>query len=225
MLEFLTIGGMFAFGTVAFYGFWFALFIGLCVLSALAEHEFWGWSTIVAIVALIGLKTSGVFDVISFTVNHPWVLVQDILKYLAGSIIWASFKWWRLCSKSRDRYNEARAKFLAERNATEFTDELRLVWSKRLIERRGYGDKTVEIPSANSNKEKILSWMYLWPFSVLATIFSDWVRELFMEIYKRMGKLYDAIALAAWKGVEKDIVPVPPALATETEFQRKKRGY
>ena len=47
---------------------------------------------------------------------------------------------------------------------------------------------------------------------MFGTLLYDFIRDFFTWLYDRMGKVYDNIAKAVWKGVEED-------LASETDLQ------
>lgn len=202
-MEILTIGGLFALGTAAFYGFWITAFFALVLLSVLAEHRFWGWATTLAVVTLIGLQQAHVFDIVAYVKNDPWAIVLGVAKYLVGSAVWASFKFWRMCKKVDGLHTVEKAYFLARRDATEMTQDLRVEWSEIVR-----STPRLRIPEYTDHKEQILVWMYLWPFSFLGTMFSDWVTKIFVQLYEMMGGTFDAIAKATLKNAQQDIVPL-----------------
>jgi hypothetical protein len=45
MIELLTLGGVVAFGSLAFVGVWLGIFVAICVVVALAEGENYGWAS------------------------------------------------------------------------------------------------------------------------------------------------------------------------------------
>lgn len=97
------------------------------------------------------------------------------------------------------------------------TDELRVEWTQHLQSYR-YSYSVAGVPQASENKERIMTWMYLWPFSMLGTLVSEFLFKIWDRIYDAMGEVYNSIAAAAFSGVENDF-----ASKEELAAARKKR--
>lgn len=214
MTEALTFAGALAFGSLAFWGFWTVVLIAICVVIALTENEHYGWATVLFAAFFGALAWMGVFNLYQFTIQHPGALLARIGIYLGVGIVWGAVKWWRYCVKERERYDAAKNDFLAAHKVTEFTPSLRVEWTEKLKNANRYERHYLlhaEAPNAKDHKEKICNWMYLWPFSMLGTILSDFIRKIWDAIYNWMGGVYDSIARSVWKGTEND-------LASETDI-------
>ena len=207
-MELLTLAGALAVGSLAFWGFWVVALVGVCVLVALTENEHYGWATGLFAVFFGALAWLGIFNLYNFTLYHPGQLLARVGIYLGIGIVWGAIKWWRYCVKERNRYEEAKSDFLKANNAQELTPGLRVLWTKKLKDASRFDRHYVlhaEAPDAKNHKEKICNWMYLWPFSMLGTILSDFVRKIWDAIYDWMGGVYDTIARSVWKGTENDL--------------------
>ena len=206
MFEFFTLAGALAFGSLAFYGFWVSLIVFTLFLIGFAEKELYGWATVIFIGAFVALAFSRIFNLYKFALQHPGVLIEYFVGYVVLGMIWGAFKWWRFCVKRRNEYEEAKVDFLKSKSATEMTPELRVGWTDKLRNRSSYSRyHGGSLPLASDNKEKIMNWMYLWPFSMLGYVFSDFVIRFGNFIYERMGGIYRSIAESVWKGTEADL--------------------
>jgi hypothetical protein len=81
---------------------------------------------------------------------------------------------------------------------------LRVAWTTRLNDAYNIYHVVSEIPDWRVYKETIITWMYLWPFSMIGTLFADLLIKFWENVCEWMGGLYDSIAKAVWSGVEKD---------------------
>ena len=225
MTEILTLAGAFAVGSLAFWGFWFAVFIGILVLVGLAENEHYGWATAVFAAFFLALGGFGIFNLYNFTVEHPIDLLWRVGIYVGIGVIWGAVKWFLYCRKERIKYELAKNDFLKANKATEMTAALRVAWTEKLQSRSSYDRYSVvhaQAPNAKDHKEKIINWMYLWPFSVLGTFLADFIIECWNWLYKFMGGVYDTIALAVWKGTEQDLASETDIAETKAQAQNRR---
>lgn len=204
MIEVLTLGGLVT--GLAVWGVWAAALILLCVFIALTEGEHWGWATTMFVGIFATLGIFGVFNLWKFTLQHPLQLLYYVGMYVVAGAFWGAWKWYRFCVKSRKHYEKAKADFLKANHVTQLTPELRVEWTEKLKHQEGYGRyaTVIGIPEAKNYKEKIINWMYLWPFSVLGSVVADLIIRLWDNVYKWMGNVYNNIAKAVWRGVEQD---------------------
>jgi len=192
----------------AFWAFWAVLVAAIGILVLLTENEHWGWATVIFTAFFVSLGIFGIFNLYAFALSNPTVVLMYFGIYLLIGCFWGAVKWWQYCKKQRNLYEEAKADFLRAHKATELTPALRVAWTKKLQTRDRYDRFYVlnaEPPVASNNKEKIMNWMYLWPFSMLGTFMSDFLRKLWVTIYNWMGGIYDSISRAVWSGTENDL--------------------
>ncbi|MFM2374020.1 MAG: hypothetical protein RLZZ234_15 [Candidatus Parcubacteria bacterium] len=148
--------------------FWPALIVlvEMCALTAFVAHDRGGFATISVIVTLVLLQWLG-YPVISFVWQNPLTVVVWVLGYLALGISYSFFKWDRTVAKWRREYDES---------PKSKQDHM---WSRR--------------PVASARKDRILGWMMFWPWSFFWWVVADFVKELFLSIYKHLGGLYDKV--------------------------------
>ena len=122
-------------------------------------------------------------------------------------------KWWSFVTTQRETYDAAKEKFFATRNQDEHDSYVVKSDWKKIVEdmsaRRdsnmvaGY-DRFEYKPKARNHKGKVLSWMTYWPWSLLWTLFNDFVRRVFNAIYNKIQKFLQKISDHAFRGTEKD---------------------
>jgi hypothetical protein len=218
MTELLTLGGLVT--GLAAVGFWVVALVVFGIYIALTENEHYGWATTITIAIFVGLGVFGVFNLWNFALGHPGRLAFDAGMYVLAGAFWGAVKWYFYCKKQRRKYDEAKADFLKSRNATELTGALRVEWTEKLHNLGRYDRYSAvqaDPPLAKNNKERIMNWMYLWPFSVFGTFCSEFIIKLWNNVYKWMVGIYDSIARAVWSGTEND-------LATEEEIEAARQA-
>lgn len=203
MIDLLTFSGALAFGSLAFIGTWIAIVIATLVLIGLTEKQHWFWATTLFVAGFVALGAAGIFDIIKYASTDPWGVTIRVGMYILIGCFWGAIKWWFYCRKQRKLYDKARAEFLATKNVSTMTDELRVEWTQHLQSYR-YSYSVTGVPQASENKERIMTWMYLWPFSMLGTLVSEFLFKIWDRIYDAMGEVYNSIAASAFSGVESD---------------------
>ena len=218
MVELLTLGGLLT--GLAVWGFWAVALVVFGVFIALTENEHWGWASTLFVGVFASLGLLGIFNLYKFALAHPGTLFAYVGGYLLAAIVYGVVKWFFFCKKQLKLYNTAKADFLKSRHVDDFTPELRVEWTEKLRNQDRYDRYkvvSVEFPKWQDNIEKIVNWMYLWPFSICGMILTDFVREMWEHLCKWMGGIYDNIAKAVWKGVEND-------LASEEDIQKAREA-
>lgn len=173
-----------------------------CSLAVLAECEMWGWSSLILIFVLVALGASGVFNLPVWALHHPVTLLWWLGGYLVAGSVWGTFKWWQYCLRQRDLLERQFRSFRANRLDAIGTAPPNAAWDAALLtEFRGKAyTPDIVVPTALDNKERIITWMYLWPFSIVGTLFSDWLLRLFTRIYRFLEGMLDSISASVWKG-------------------------
>jgi len=46
---------------------------------------------------------------------------------------------------------------------------------------------------ASQNKDRIVSWIILWPMSAFLFVFSDLLTDLFGRLYNMIGSVYESL--------------------------------
>lgn len=144
-------------------------------------------------------------DIIGYIGRHPSVVGYGAIGYFVVGTLWAIIKWWFFVVGERRKYDEAKAKFLADKKITgPIPNDLKEAFAD-FINRR-YGDDSIEIrPQVTNHKARIYMWMAYWPFSALWTLINDPVRRIFREIYARIRATLQKISDHAWAGTDQDL--------------------
>lgn len=173
-------------------------------LAIVLGMTFWAWVGIVLLLALLAFLTeTELFDVgvflliiggiiymfwhginpLPWLVAHMMVILISAVIYTGIGILWSFFK--------MDRYAASEAKRLQddiERSAD------KSVYTKEYITQ-------YYIPSLYSKSRKFTNWIFGWPFSMLAYILSDLIRELADAIVSVLKKVYTAITMRHFQTV------------------------
>lgn len=191
----MTFAGAFAFGSMMFYIFWVVAFFELVALSYFSNHKGWFSGTVFLVLSFAAMSWLHIFNLKDFVVGHPGDAVKMFIGYILSGAVWSTFKWWLYNRKVRLEYNERKAIFLRNRNVSELTPQLKMDW---------WNQRGIHIPNAMDYKETIITWLYLWPFSVLGTLLNDFLRKLYDHIYNAMTGVYARITASVWVDIEKD---------------------
>jgi hypothetical protein len=104
-------------------------------------------------------------------------------------------------SQTRDmssaQYKEALEKMQGELTAGKIPDELLENW---------HGDGDTRKVSVFRHKERILSWIAFWPWSLLTYLFLDLLREVWEQVFKRMVRLYQAVVDRKYATLDQRII-------------------
>ena len=181
------------------------LIVIVIVATVLTETEKFGWATIFLIGGVVIAQFSHMLDLLTFASTHAMATVLYALVYVAVGIVWSFVKWFSFLIMARDRYREWKSQFLfnqgldpngqlPEDKQKEFRDfiHMRRNCSYRdIVYNNVYAGKR---PQASENKGRIVSWMSLWPCSVIGTLLNDPVRRLFNYLFNSFKALYQRMS-------------------------------
>lgn len=188
-MDFLTLFGVLAAGSMVFYAFWSAVLIGTMVFFMSGDH--WACATGVMVLAAVGLAYAGIFNLYHFALQEPWTFVLYVVSYVALGAVWSVFKWWRFVVRCYDRYERQRTEFLRKNGATVMSEALKALWYERHYH--------APVPTYQECRGAIATWMMFWPFSILSELFSDWLRQIFIVISDMLGGVYRSIVASVFK--------------------------
>ena len=126
--------------------------------------------------------------------TNPVTLASFVVVSLAIGALWSMWKW-RRHVKSEDvqaELEKGMQRFVAEegRKKERFGDDF---IHKPFIESSEFPDAA----RASYNKERILTWIIFWPFSMIVYFFDDFLRDIALWVYERLAKVYHRITLSA----------------------------
>lgn len=94
-----------------------------------------------------------------------WTLVYFVVWFVIGAL-WFLFKWNKLAASAREDADRQIAGYRRNNNNKDMDEE---------------GKRDIMLsyrPDLNKNKERALSWIVLWPFSMLSYLFGDLLKDL-----------------------------------------------
>ena len=113
-------------------------------------------------------------NVLDVFIERPIVVVFGSLGYAALGLLWSMFKWRQHLLSDAVQASVKRTREKAERlDAEEYVN--------------------YEVDPA-SNRDRIVSWITLWPFSVLGYVLGDMLRNLGNWLYSLLGGVYQRMS-------------------------------
>ncbi|MEK7498609.1 MAG: hypothetical protein AAB611_01980, partial [Patescibacteria group bacterium] len=139
--------------------FWVLIAFEFFLFLAFIEYEKGFWATVTMVGTLVGLQYFGDVPIVPYVMEHPFYTVAWVGGYFLFGTVWGIVKWWFFVTDNKGRYNQARAKFLQQKNITtsEIPENLKKEW-KELASRGSYcgEERFVVNPLAYNYKRKIL---------------------------------------------------------------------
>jgi hypothetical protein len=174
------------------------------VATVLTETEQFGWATILLIIGVTLAQWLHVVNLLTFASTHALATVMYVLAYVAVGIVWSFIKWFSFLMSARDRYREWKIKFLTKEGFNpdgQIPEEKRGAFKQFIYNQHAYNyqDPIADLydgkrPRAANNKARIVSWMSLWPCSVIGTLLNDPVRRVFNFLFFHFKELYQKLA-------------------------------
>ena len=171
---------------VSGWAFWIvigAVFI-LDIILLSNDNEAEGWAVTATVLVLIAaILFSNAFVGVRIS-----MLIAAFAAYMVLGVLWSIKKWYSYVVDTKKNLRK------------QYDDN----WSSG-----GSGkpkDKTFEAyaadkqPTAAYNKQRLVGWMALWPFSLSWWILT-WPRRAFVWIYDRLSTLYDRISAHIWSSI------------------------
>jgi uncharacterized membrane protein YgaE (UPF0421/DUF939 family) len=200
--------------------FWFWLVVvEVIFLFAVLAHDKGTAASISLVIFAILLLVAGV-DYISFFKTNPSYLIYTALIYFPIGIMWAIFKWFMLVLDRKTEYKEFKAEFLKNLgldgllttfpmtqesvNNGRMTQEHLDKWKRSLQSSYSYRRGKNTIPQAREYKYDIMRWLGYWPFSLIWTLLSDFVKRVARAIYNIISGLLQDISDKIFADVKDD---------------------
>lgn len=158
------------------------LVVLVCILAAATWQE----SATLAVVGLVVYLIAGWFliDINPFlwAYENPGRVLLGAILYAAIGGAWSVFKWRR----------HVRSPLVQD----DLKRGIRR-WATTVDRKNGIAfDKSYWFPSsakASGNKDRITSWVALWPFSMTGYVVGDWLLRAFERVYEALAGVYDNI--------------------------------
>jgi hypothetical protein len=192
-------------------------------IALFTEVENFGWATITLIATLLLCNQMFHANLFSYVKDHLLETLVGILVYLAIGVVWSLCKWFTFLHKFKREFLAAKQEFITAHNlpaeteiTRDFLTSLQAKYWEIESEQMDKGPfkhhprfKDVSFPysllyrpTAYSNKNKIIAWMSLWPFSFIGTLINDPVRRLFLFLFNQLKSFYEKISDYVFKDTE-----------------------
>lgn len=205
--------------------FWLITLGLIIIVTALEEND----KSIIALIS-VGIYIGAMEFLFhakwfEYFATHPVHLLLGIAGYFVGGVFTVFPKWRWFLIKIYDQCEDWKIKFfnkviegynydyksLSEEDkkaalAHEFTPKLTELWKKELEEnwKDTFRGKSFP-PKVYEYKEKIISWMTLWPVVLIWSVLGDLVRNIFRSIYMRISAYLQAISDKMFSKFKMDI--------------------
>lgn len=208
------------------------LVVVLGFIALMTEVENFGWATLTLIAAVLGVHFLHLLDIVTFVKGHALETGIGVGAYLVVGIVWSFIKWFSYLHNFKDKFLDAKREFLVEHNLPsdtslteefleDFEDKSEKKYAEEYAEYQAntsrdhfskftspsrkhiYFDKSLlQRPLAVHNKNKIVAWMSLWPFSMVGTLINDPVRRMFTFLFNQLRATYQRISDHVFRGTE-----------------------
>lgn len=192
------------------WSLWFWIFFlatSGCIIFSIADADIQdkdaggGLATVIIIATILFLQYIAKTDIFSYVGAHPGEILAWGAGYAATGVGWSLAKWFFFLLNQKEKYQEKKAEYLQD-NAYPTEKDIpanrRADFTHILSQ---YGRK----PLVRDNKKRIIVWMMYWPWSILWTFISDFMRKFFNHLYHLLHDTYQNISDHVWSGVEQDI--------------------
>lgn len=168
--------------------------------------------------SLIGLALLlwlfGDFNIFAWIYANPLPLLQYVAGYFVVGGLWSVIRFKLLCTDARDLLEETKQEFKEQHEITGgIPTNMREKWRKFAGSRTWPGNRwstsminSIEdvIPKPRENKATIMYWIGYWPLSVIWFFLHDVIERVVRACYRRLTKMFEAIARSTFAGVEDD---------------------
>jgi hypothetical protein len=206
---------------LATWWFWLVLVEIVFVFAVLSYEK--TWAANLSLLVFLGLLYwPGGVNVFGYIIDNPWNTTLMALAYFPIGAGWATLKWFLFVLDQKNEYKEFKGKFFETNglkglktttpmNQTSvdsglFTEELLEKWEEYLHNRYTPYRKNdlSSIPQARNHKYRILEWIGYWPFSVIHTLLSDFVKRISRAIYNMIQGWFQAISNKIYADMKAD---------------------
>jgi hypothetical protein len=188
--------------------FWMFVVIETVVAFCALRYRSGGWATVSLIVTIFLVQFVTGVPVIPWIIHH-YILTPVLFGlWVVVGVAWSFFyKWDSLVSKHREWYDPIRADWLKSKGFNEQTDfsledkaDWELYFESHKV--REDGEVIEARPKYRHHKAELLGWATLWPLSMFETFLYDWLAQVFVKLYHRLGSVLNWIMARRWKGTE-----------------------
>lgn len=183
--------------------FWTMVFVtGLCFLGLLENNRIEQFlvSFVVLLVIFALVLHYGYLSVTYLLPSSMMALALMIGGYLICGSIWGVVKWWFFVHHARRKLDEC-VENLRDSFPEKYKDHA--INSPVYINEFYSRGLSPEAPRVSKNKSKIMTWMILWPWSLLWTMLNDPIRRFFSWVIRILSAQLQAMSDNAFKDIKK----------------------
>lgn len=183
--------------------FWYIPFaVEALVLLVLIAMEMGGWATTTMLATIVVMHMFGFVNVFGTITSHYQTFLIGVPIYIAVGVIWSFVKWIVFVYNRKEEYERAKEAYFERNPNHEHCDWVEYVKNSR---QNNYAlNNITKPPQASQYKSKITTWMFYWPWSMLSTLFSDFIRRLYTFIYSRIKEVYQKISDKIYSDISED---------------------
>ena len=194
------------FGT---FWFWLLLAAEIGWLVFCAAKECTAWQSLLSVLIFLGvLQCFSNVNVAMFLIHNPILILVTAIVYLMGGCVWVFPKWWLFCKEHLRKYLDLREIFLRENKlapGSSVPEDKKDAWTEYYAQNNRYYENSVVFkPEPGNYKNRIITWMTLWPLSFLWTMLNDPIVRFFQHIYYEISGVLRRISDNVFKDVNND---------------------
>lgn len=173
------------------------------MVELLMVFAFWPWVLVFAFLGCLAISTRSettsvavvgavIFIAISWFAygtnpfvwihQNPGTAITAIILYSAIGALWSLFKWWKRVTSPELQKAMADAKKQHEEESPD-------CGPKDYMNSFRFPDKA----KVSANKDRIVSWIALWPLSMIGFLVGDVLLEFFNRIYDWLASIYERV--------------------------------
>jgi len=123
-------------------------------------------------------------NILTYTRANSGAIIGSVVGWVILGVLWSFFKWYVFLKDNKEYQDTYYAKH------REFREE---TYKGKEIPPRVY-----DIPQAVNNKERIITWMMYWPFSIIGFLLSNPLQRFFKWIYNQISGVYERITKSVY---------------------------
>ena len=190
-------------GSIAFYIFTLAIF---ALVVGLFSSERYLWSFIWVVLFFTALGTMGDFNLWKQFMENPVRYLTIAASYFLVGGAWSLVKWWAFVRVFSDKYQEVRREWM-KRVGLNPDEDMPVVQKTAFAQHLSNYSVSTKPPSPADHRSKIVSWIGLWPISVLIFIFDDLAHHIIESVFNGLKAVYIKIAAKVFVDTSKDLPP------------------
>ena len=115
---------------------------------------------------------------------NPLLFGQVIILYMGFGLVWSSVKWYSKLRKARNMY---------VKDKTEYVESSQTGTEQDFINNARNRYKEKYAPTVNRNKGNLGFWCIWWPFSMIAFLCEDLIRETWKFAWKFLKGMFEGM--------------------------------